>query len=179
MADFFLKKLFYGIPSISCEFSELPKDNLGYFCLERNDDYDLRDEDELLADYVENAPEYKMKSFWRNGFGIDIVREPSWTDPLNRPEQYILISEKIRRKIYVVTGTLLHELTHYDCWHCGYDHKDGMDQFEAELKRRGLPSCFDREFKNGKWVDSYDYNKIKIYYDIYKEYSKIQEEARK
>ena len=65
----------------------------------------------------------------------------------------------------------MHELTHYYCWHIGYDYMDGSHDFEKELKHLGLPSNYDVKFsdENERWYDSFDYTKLDNYIKSYKE----------
>ena len=169
ISDFFLKKLFYGIPSIPCRFADIDEDTSGCFCLEENENCHI---DEELEEELEKAPEYKVQNIRDEdtGFGIDIIEEHIWTDPLKKPILYININSNIRRRKMTVIGVLLHELTHYYCWYCGYDRFDGSPQFESELKKRNLPSNGDSVFKNGQWKDTFNYSTMSVYYDMYKQY---------
>ena len=165
MADYFRKKYFDNIPKIPYKVLADTNFNKGVeanFVLEPNDDYD-ENEDELL-----DSPEYKQTRVdLAEGFGFE-YGNPSWVDPLNHPDVYIEVRSSLLMDELRLVGVLLHELTHYWCWYCGYDHSDGTLQFEDKLKELKLPSnCEHSGFvkEKKKWVDTFDYSTMKSYYD--------------
>ncbi len=178
MSDFFIRELFFGIPKIECRFVRYEKNStqMGAFHIRANDNLD-NSESEELEEILKNAPEYKIRhvqSEERIGFGIDIERDPMWTDPLFKPLLFIEINNRLRKEDLLAVGTLLHELTHYYCWYCGYDHHDGSNDFERELDERGLPSNFDRAFLYGDWQDSFDYSSMQKYLDMFQKSRKTK-----
>lgn len=166
MFDYFRHRYFDNIPAIPCSFESernFRKGEDGYFGVEMNENYD-EEKDELL-----DSPEYNKRFEIEEGFGIDYGRA-SWTDPLNHPNLFIKVSMKHKDEPLQILGILLHELTHYWCWYCGYDYGDGNREFENKLKELGLPSNLDYGFQkeNRKWVDVYDYSNLQHYYDEFK-----------
>ncbi|MBR4314827.1 MAG: hypothetical protein IKP66_07960 [Lachnospiraceae bacterium] len=167
MMTFFRKKYFDGIPNIMCYFApqEFFDDETTEACfgLEQNENYSIT-EDELYDSYG-YSHHYEIEE----GFGFD-YGTPSWTDPLNKPTPYIAIVESLRNNDpRHLIGTLLHELAHYWCWYCGYDHSDGSEQYERKLKEMGIPSNFERRFNKDtkQWEDAFDYEKMEDYYFDY------------
>ena len=164
MADYFRQKYFDNIPKIPYKVVADTNINKGVdasFVIEQNEDYD-EDNDELL-----NSPEYSKRVEFADGFGFD-YGNPSWIDPLNHPKMYIEIRRSLLSDELKLVGVLLHELTHYWCWYCGYDHTDGSKQFEDKLKELKLPSNWEHAGfikDKKKWVDIFDYSTMKDYFD--------------
>ena len=146
MTRFFLKKIFQGIPYVPTFFgSEDRLDNkLGMTAFSKNDDYEEED--------------YTSKEIAPGVFDYGSY-EPSYLDADNHPYIEIIISESLKDDMNKLTGVLLHELCHYYCWYCGYEHRDGSSQFEGKLKEYGLPSCscyrYDKTLK--KHVTTFDF----------------------
>ena len=186
MSDFFIRTHF-KIPTIKTRFSKLNPNTLGTFVMTENDSFDLKEEDPELFGQIENAPEYRTRSCRENGFGFDILPDPVWTDPLNKPHLDIYINTCIQKKNktlpysndQMIAGVLLHELTHYYCWYCGYDHHDGSREFEKKLLELGLPSnYYDQEYNKtaGGWYDAFDYSTMQRYLDEFHAYEKDKTE---
>ena len=166
MTDYFRQKYFDNIPKIP--YHLVKKTNLGKnadasFVLRQNDDYDIR------YDTVINCPEYNKRVDIMEGFGFNYGHE-SWTDPLNHPSMYIEVKHALLRDPLRLVGVIMHELTHYWCWYCGYEHSDGSIEFERKLKELGLPSNWTHvgyKKEEKKWIDIFDYTTMKKYYDDY------------
>ncbi len=167
MTSFFLKTYFDSIPLIPCKLvakKNFEKGVTANFVLEQNEDYDM-DDDDLL-----HSPEYGKRVNISEGFGFDYGAQ-SWEDPLNHPKVYIEVTTGLKEEPLRLVGTLLHELTHYWCWYCGYDHSDGTKQFENKLKELGLPSNWEHSTfikSEKKWIDSFDYTTMQKYYDAFR-----------
>ena len=164
MTDFFRQKYFDNIPAIPCYLAKdrfFEKGVDASFYITQNDNYD-EDEDDLLNSYEYSQTRVDLA----DGFGFE-YGDPSWTDPLNKPKLSIVIKESLLAEPLRFVGTLLHELTHYWCWFCGYEHSDGKPQFEGKLKELGLPSNWEHRFikSTKQWVDDFDYSKVQPYYD--------------
>ncbi len=167
MTDFFRRTYFDGIPSIPCKLlakSNFEKGVDANFIIEQNEDYD-ESQDELL-----DSPEYRTRVDIAEGFGFEYGHY-SWEDPLNHPNLYIEVQADLKTDPLKLVGVLLHELTHYWCWYCGYEHADGAKEFEAKLKELGLPSNWEHSSfikEKKQWVDSFDYTTMQKYYDAFR-----------
>lgn len=168
MSDYFRKKYFDNIPAIPCylaspaEFDEEKFD--GRFVVQQSKDYD-EDKDELMR----TSGYAKRLELEDSGIGCE-WGTPSWTDPLNHPDVHIVVNESLSADPMRLTGTLLHELTHYWCWYCGYGYHDGEEDYERKLKELGFPSNWDHTFNKEKrtWEDAFDYEILRPVYDDFK-----------
>ena len=168
-AKFLLKKYFDSIPYIPCRYVSHNRFDPGtsaQFLMDQGDNYNMED-DELY-----NAEGYRGGHIDLDGdmlIGVD-VESKSWTDPANHPKLRIEVSDELWNLPLYLTGSLLHELAHYWCWHTGREYHDGNDDFEAKLKELGLPSNYDRKFnkKTKQWEDDFDYEKVAHYYDEFR-----------
>lgn len=172
LSDYFVKR-FFGIPKITVGYSDLEEGTIGNFILSENDDFDIKEEDPEYAKLLEEAPEYRDRTFSVEGLTVNGRKKQSFTDPACRPNFSICISNAIKKDELVVVGTLLHELTHYYCWYLGYDYSDGDRQFEKKLKEFGFPSNFDRKFnkETKEWEDDFNYRVLKKYLDDFRKQS--------
>ncbi len=171
MTDYFRKKYFDNIPAIPCYLEDIKSTTGevldGRFVVEQNRDY-VEEDDELLHNY-----EYSQYVEVAEGLVCELGT-PSWTDPLNHPTLYIVISKSLRTSPMRLVGTLLHELAHYWCWYCGYDYHDGNRDYENKLKSLGLPSNWDHKFNKEikMWEDDFDYSKMESYYNDFLKHRK-------
>jgi len=169
MARFYLKTLFYGIPEVEVVYAkknELDDAVLGEFGLDKNESY-CEEDDELL-----NYPGYqsRYKSLWDGLGGCYLNTEFSWMDPENHPEVKIRINPRCRENTHGLVATLLHELLHYFFWYTGREYHDESREFLDECKKMGLPTNYDREWKDGGWVNTYDQSKVEPYVRMYADY---------
>lgn len=172
LGNHFLKKYFSGIPSVPIYFDDLER-----FMEDSYTDGDIAvTHYSMNPDYIEEADELYGQDEYADKYldlggniGISLQDNKSWLDPLNRPDICIVLDNSLKNNDLMVVGTLLHELTHYYCWHVGLEHDDGSKEFEKELSKRGYPSNFDRTFDkvNKKWEDAFDYSKLQGYLDSY------------
>ena len=163
IADYFRKKYFDSIPHIDCylvDETAFEIGSIGSFVLSKSDEYD--EENDICL----NDAGYNNRIEITEGLGFEYGPE-SWTDVLNKPDTTIVVLEDLESEPLVLIGTLLHELTHYWCWYCGYDHEDGAAQFERKLKELELPSNLEHIFNRNtkEWEDSFEYEKLEKYYD--------------
>lgn len=164
MARFYLKNLFYSIPYVTVKYSDDMDGSLGKFGLEKASDYDP-DNDELLGTY---GYRWKYIPFENELGGIDIGIDESWSDPINHPDVTILINYKLVDNTRMLVGTLLHELLHYYYWYIGRDYHDNDYDFLEKCKEMELPTNYtDWEWKDKKWVETFDYSKIDKYIQMY------------
>lgn len=170
ISDLMIKEVFDSIPKIPCCFETLKSGTEGCFRLAENDEDDLKKEDPELFEMIENAPEYRIRHIALDDtIGIDLFKEMPWTDPMRHPNISINVNSSLKKDIRRVVAALMHELTHYWCWYVGHDFGDGNKQFEKKLKELDLPSCYDREFKNGTYVSTYDLSKTDKYLALIEE----------
>lgn len=164
MARFFLKELFYNIPYIPVTYSSDIEGSMGQFGLKEADDYDP-DEDELMQAY-----EYRWtyKPLWDELGGVDIGTDVSWMDPLNHPTAKIQINRNLKKDLRKLTSVLIHELLHYYLWYIGWEYHDNSKDFLDKCKEMELPTNYtDWVYKDGRWVDMYDYKKADKYIQMY------------
>ncbi|ADL36034.1 hypothetical protein bpr_II095 (plasmid) [Butyrivibrio proteoclasticus B316] len=148
MEEFYLKELFENIPAIDIEFKkpDCRFDAMGLFDMQMNDDYCCLDDD-LYCEYD------GYKSLEGYGFAVGVNdRDLPWMDVLNHPKLKIQIAPDLKEDKEMLVITLIHELCHYYCWYVGLDHHDKDEQFLGELKKLGIPSNYDFEWINKKWV---------------------------
>lgn len=138
MMRFFLTNMFSGIPDISCHFGPAEGFVLGKFLLKRSSKY-LESKDPVAGKAGYIPRHYFLCGGLIDSYQYDI--EP-WEDPLNHPKPEIIISDALAdfNHMLSLTGTLLHELTHYYCWYIGLDYKDEDKDFHNRLLRMGLPT---------------------------------------
>jgi len=161
MAQFYLNKLFYGIPEIPVHFASMTSTELGDFEVRPGESYDSDD------DLMYNTPGYRNISL-NFGYGIHYYESgKSWSDPLNKPKLCIKISDRIKWDKLKVVGILLHELLHYFCWHYGYDYDDSSEDFIRLAKQLNLPFVENVIWDGEKFIDAFNYEEMKPYYNMF------------
>ncbi len=164
LAKFYLKELFYNIPYIPVEYSNDIDGSMGQFGLEKADNYDP-DRDELLYAYEYR---WEYKPLWNELGGVDIGNECSWMDPLNHPSAKIQINANLSNDLRKIVAVLIHELLHYYLWYTGYEYHDESRDFLDKCKEMGLPDNYTKwQYKDGRWIDMFDYSKTDRYIWMY------------
>ncbi len=148
MGRFFLKEYFGGIPEIHIEFKKPHHRNaVGLFDMEMNDEYCAL-ADELYYEYT-GYREIETQYGFAVGYNEDDL---PWMDVINKPKVRILIAPELKKDRERLVMTLLHELCHYYCWYVGLFHHDDDRQFLDMCKKLGVPSNYDFEWVDKKWV---------------------------